>query len=108
MLLHVVLFRPKPDVSPEERDRLFDALRAAARDIPTVRGFRIAQHLDPAPQYRMGGFPDLPWAAVIEFDDRAGLEAYLSHPAHQDLGRRFNAAADTALIYDYAVTERLR
>ena len=105
MVIHVVLFRPRPDIDAEERGGLFEAMRTAAREIPTVRGFRIGQHLEPAPQYRLGGFPSYPWSAVLEFDDEAGLQAYLTHPLHRDLGRRFNAAAEAALIYDYLVTD---
>ena len=108
MVVHVVLFRPRPDVSDHEREGLFEAMRVAASEIATVRGFRVGQHVDPAPQYRLGGFPSLPWIAVLEFDDVAGLQAYLTHPLHKDLGQRFNAAADAALIYDYSITDSLR
>jgi hypothetical protein len=46
--------------------------------------------------------------AVVEFDDEAGLRAYLSHPQHLALGERFNAAADAAMIYDFNVTDDFR
>jgi hypothetical protein len=45
------------------------------------------------------------FAAVLEFDDAAALEAYLRHPAHEELGRRFWASFDAALVYDYQLTE---
>ena len=32
---------------------------------------------------------DFPFAAVIEFDDLAGLQAYLRHPTHEQLGELF-------------------
>lgn len=83
-------------------------MRVAARDIPSVRGFRIGQHVDPPVNYKLGGFPAFPWIAVIEFDDEAGLRTYLGHPLHVELGVRFNAAADAALIYDYTVAETMR
>ena len=107
MTIHVVLFRPRPDISDEERDGLLDAMRVAARDIPTVRGFRIGAHIvEPVP-YVMSGFPSFPWIALLEFDDEAGLRAYLAHPLHRDLGVRFNTLAEAALIYDYTVAEKL-
>lgn len=108
MVVHVVLFRPRPDVGDEEREAMFEAMRTAAREIPTVRGFRVGQHLEEPPQYTLGGFPPFPWVALLEFDDNAGLRAYLAHPLHQALGQRFNAAADAALIYDYAIADDLR
>jgi hypothetical protein len=108
MLVHVVLFRPRPDVTDAERDALLDAMREAAAGIESVRGFRIGQHLDPAVPYVRGGFPAFPWVALLEFEDHAGLQAYLAHPLHRALGERFNAAAEDALIYDYTITADLR
>ena len=29
------------------------------------------------------------FAAILEFDDQAGLVAYLNHPSHEALGRAF-------------------
>lgn len=105
MIVHLVLFRPKADAGPDLRDALLDAIREATRQIPTVRRFSIGRRLIDGPSYVRGGFPDFPFAALVEFDDRAGLDAYLAHPAHVALGRHFNAAADTALIYDYEVVD---
>ena len=108
MVVHVVLFRPRPDLAEGESEALLEAMRVAAREIPSVRGFRIGQHVDPPIAYKLGGFPSFPWVALLEFDDQAGLRAYLSHPLHVDLGARFNATADAALIYDYTVAETMR
>jgi hypothetical protein len=44
-------------------------------------------------------------AALLEFDDREGLEAYLRHPAHDDLAAQFFAAFDEALLYDFDLKE---
>jgi len=105
VIVHVVLFRPRPDVSDAERDALFDAMRLAARDIPSVRGFRVGQHIANPVPYVLSGFPSFPWTALVEFDDEAGLREYLSHPLHVALGQRFNAAAEAALIYDFSVDD---
>jgi hypothetical protein len=48
---------------------------------------------------------DYEYAAVLEFDDEAGLKAYLEHPAHEQLGKRFFTAFADALMYDYEVAE---
>ncbi|BCS36100.1 hypothetical protein TBR22_A53370 [Luteitalea sp. TBR-22] len=108
MIVHVVLFRPRPDVSDAEREGLLESMRVAAREVPSVRGFRIGAHLDPPPTYVLGGFPSFPWIALLEFDDTAGLQAYLTHPLHRDLGTRFNATAEAALIYDYEIAEAMK
>jgi hypothetical protein len=45
------------------------------------------------------------YAALLEFDDAAGLLAYLEHPAHQELGERFFSAFEEALMYDFELRE---
>ena len=105
--MHVVLFRPRPDVGAEERDGLLEAMRVAARNISTVRRFRIGGHIAEAVPYVISGFPSFPWVALLEFDDEAGLRTYLAHPLHRDLGARFNATAEAAMIYDFAITDEL-
>jgi hypothetical protein len=42
---------------------------------------------------------------VIEFDDRAGLAAYLAHPFHARLGQLFGATTEAAQVYDYEMFE---
>lgn len=101
MTWHLVLLRPRPGLSDVDRDGLLEAMRVAARDIPSVRRFQIGERVDHPPQYALSGFPDFPYMAMLEFDDERGLHAYLSHPLHVELGRRFNDAAEAALIYDF-------
>jgi hypothetical protein len=51
----------------------------------------------------MSGFPDFPYAALVAVRDRAALDAYLGHPAHEAMSRYFNSTAEAALIYDFEV-----
>jgi hypothetical protein len=37
----------------------------------------------------------------IGFDDLAGLQAYLHHPAHEELAARFYQSLRSALVYDF-------
>ncbi len=46
---------------------------------------------------------DYAYAAIFEFDDEAGLRAYLDHPAHHALGELFYSCSTAALAYDYEV-----
>ena len=50
--------------------------------------------------YMQKGFND---AAIIEFDDLAGLQTYLRHPQHEQLGQLFYKLQEAALAYDYEV-----
>lgn len=101
MTFHLVLFRPRHEVTDAERQGLLEAMRTAAEGIPSVRRFEIGERVANPPQYVLSGFPDFPYVAWLEFEDEAGLHAYLSHPLHVDLGRRFNETAEAALIYDF-------
>ena len=105
MVVHIVLFRPKANLSGIEQKALLASIEHAAANIPSVRRFRFGKTVANPPSYQLQGFPDLPYLAVVEFDDRAGLEDYLEHQLHGDLGRRFNDSLEAALIYDYELAD---
>ncbi len=48
---------------------------------------------------------DYTYAAVLEFDDRQGLVAYLEHPVHEQLASQFFRAFDEALMYDFELED---
>jgi hypothetical protein len=103
MLVHIVLFRPKAGIVDSDRSAMFEALNAAAGEIPTVRRFHIGARVTHGAAYEKMMPQDFPFAAVIEFDDLAGLQAYLRHPAHERLGELFYQLQEAALAYDYEV-----
>lgn len=103
MLLHIVLFRPKSGITESDREAMFAALNAAATEIPTVRRFQVGARVTHGATYEQMMSHDFPFAAVIEFDDLGGLQAYLRHPAHERLGELFYELQEAALAYDYEV-----
>jgi len=108
MIVHVVLFSPKPDLSEADRRALLDALSAAASGIPSIRRFRVGKRVKHGlPGYEQVMRDDYEFAVMFEFDDVAGLKAYLQHPAHAAAGHHFTASASKALAYDYEVSESL-
>jgi hypothetical protein len=46
---------------------------------------------------------DFQYILELDFDDVAGLRAYLEHPAHEAIGGFFTSAASASLAYDYEV-----
>lgn len=100
MVSHVVLFRLRPDFTDADRTTFVAAFEVAVRNIPTVRGVRIGRRVTFGAGYEQG-VPGLEFSAIIDFDNLAGLKTYLAHPAHQDLGARFNASIAQGLVYDY-------
>jgi hypothetical protein len=103
MMIHVVLFRPKAGLPDSDRDAMFAALHTAATDIPSVRRFHVGARVTHGAVYEAFMSQDFPFAAIVEFDDLAGLQAYLRHPQHEAVGRLFYRLQDVALAYDYEV-----
>jgi hypothetical protein len=100
----VVLYRPKSELDDAVKRELADAMASASAMIPTIRRLRAGLRMT-GPAYPFEPFPDLPYIAVIEFDDRAGLNAYLAHPFHARLAQLFVATTEAALVYDYEMFE---
>ena len=105
MIAHIVLFRPRADLTVSERESLAGAFAAALRDIPTIRHAWVGHRFTHGRGYEQLMRVDYEYAAVLEFDDAQGLLAYLEHPAHQQLGERFFSAFEEALMYDFELRE---
>lgn len=106
MIVHVVLFSPRPDLSAADRDALLDALRTASKNIPSIKRLRVGTRVKHSlPGYEQLMHDDYEFAVLIEFDNVEGLKAYLQHPAHAAAGHHFMASASRALAYDYEVGE---
>jgi hypothetical protein len=105
MILHLVLYRPRPGLGAEAADGFLASLRATRAAVPEIRAFWVGRRLTDGPAYKMTGFPDYPFVAVVAFDDREGLVRYLQHPLHATLGHHFNSTAESALIYDFEVAD---
>ena len=108
MISHVVLFRPKPDLSNADREGLVVAFERAVRDIPTVRGVRAGRRVTHGAAYEQQAPDIVDFLIVLDFDDLDGLQAYLQHPAHIELGERFNQAFSAGLVYDFALVSGVR
>lgn len=104
LIAHVVLFRLRPEVSIEDRRALIDAWASALREIPMIRRARVGRRVRIGRSYESLTSIDLPFAAVLEFDNVDALRAYLDHPAHEAIAVRLFAAVADALIYDFEVT----
>ena len=105
MVIHLVLFRPRADLGESQRRGLASALTNAVRAIPSVRRARIGRRITHGLGYETLMRVDYPYVAVLEFDDMDGLQSYLAHPAHEELGRLFFETFEEALMYDYEADE---
>jgi stress responsive alpha/beta barrel protein len=105
MMLHVVLFRPKPNLGESERRELAKAFADAIDAIPSIKRARIGRRRTHGRPYEQLMREDYTHAAILEFDDLGGLKAYLEHPMHAELGSRFFDCFDQALMYDFDVRD---
>src|SRR5688572_23925462 len=105
MIAHVVLFRPRRDLAPDARAALTEAFGAAIRQIPSIRRVRVGRRVIHGRPYEALMHVDYEYAAILEFEDLAGLQAYLAHPAHDQLASRFFSASADALMYDFELAE---
>jgi stress responsive alpha/beta barrel protein len=108
MIVHLVLFSPRPDLPAADRDAAVAALESASKNIPSIKRLRIGKRVKHSlPGYEQMMRDDFEYAVMIEFDDVEGLKAYLQHPAHAAAGRHFTASASNALAYDYEVADEI-
>ena len=105
MITHVVLFRTRPDLSIDDRNALVESFSRALAEIPSIRRSRVGRRVTHGRGYEQLMREDYQYVALLDFDDIAGLYAYLEHPAHRELAERFFSAFETALMYDYTIDE---
>jgi hypothetical protein len=106
MIAHVILFKPKPDLSPADRSTILRTLASASAEIPGIRRLRVGRRIRHGlPGYEQLMREDFEFLVIIEVDTVDALTAYLQHPAHAALGHHFTQSAVAALAYDYEIVE---
>lgn len=75
-VLHIVLFRWKPDTSEEQVEEAHRRLRELKRLIPGILEIHCGRNFSERGQ----GFETV---LFVRFKDREALNAYLPHPAHR-------------------------
>jgi len=101
MVSHIVLMKPRADLTAAERQRFVDAFARAVREIPSVRQVRVGRRILHGAAYE-AQMPDAAdYVGVIDFDNLEGLQAYLRHPAHDALGTLFYEVLSSGLAYDF-------
>ena len=103
MVSHLVLMKPRTNLSREERQQFLAAFEHAIREIPTVRRVRIGRRVVHGAGYEAIAPDSADFVAEIDFDNLEDLQAYLRHPAHEALGARFGQSLSAAMVYDFEV-----
>ena len=80
MIDHLVLFQFRRDVTKQAVEEVFEDLRGLSRDIDGIVAFRGGAYA--SPEGLNQGFTH---GCVMTFDCEASRDAYLPHPAHQQV-----------------------
>lgn len=101
MVLHLVLYEPKPGLSDSDISGFKSVLRDASMNIPAIRQVRTGRTMDLGIGYehRSSG-QSFGFVAVFEFESVAGLKEYMAHPAHAALAEQFWKHCDRTMILD--------
>lgn len=101
MISHIVLFNPKDGLT-EDQVRLFaQQFHRAMTSVPSIRRATVGRRIDVnAGDTLILGDVTYKYAAVIEFDDREGLVAYLTDPLHRELARLFWDSCASTVVTD--------
>jgi hypothetical protein len=101
VVTHLALIKPRAGLSLVDRQGLIRAFERAIREIPTVRAVRIGRRIMHGAGYEQTAPDTADYLVVIDFDNLAELQTYLRHPAHAELGERFNHSLSSAVVYDF-------
>lgn len=78
---HVVLFKFKPETTPEKLKEILAAFEALPSKISQIKGFQWGTNNSPEDHAH-----GLTHAFILTFDSVKDRDAYLPHPAHKEFG----------------------
>ena len=95
------MFTPKAELTEVERRSFAQTVVDSLRAIPAVKRAVVARTRDLATSYpNFVGHQTYHYAAIVEFDNEAGLRAYFEHPLHGALAAQFWHYCGGATILD--------
>jgi hypothetical protein len=100
--------KPRPDLTAPDREALIAAFEHAVREIPVVRAVRIGRRVTHGAQYEQTSPDAADFLIQIDFEDLAGLQTYLRHPAHDAVGAHFSRLLDSSWAYDFETGDLAR
>lgn len=94
MITHVVLLKPKADVSQDEITIALDHVQALQQAIPGIVGIQAGENLnDSHNQGYTHGF-------VIQFANAEVFRGYAPHPAHQPVSQELRRICQSIIDFD--------
>lgn len=93
---HIVMFKFKPEASPAQIEAVEKAFGELPGKIDTITAFEWGR--SESVEGKNDGFSH---TFFLTFKDRAGLEAYIPHPAHLEFKAILAPILEKALVFDY-------
>jgi hypothetical protein len=94
MVDHLVFFAAKEDASPEDIEDLVSSIRNLKDEIPSVVDLSVGEDFSGrSGEYTHGIF--------ARFEDTAGLQEYMEHPAHLAVVEKLDAHTTGRIVADY-------
>jgi hypothetical protein len=93
MITHVVLAKPKADISLEQFQAALDQLGALQTIIPEILDMQTGKSIGERHQ----GYA---YGLVAHFENEDGLNTYLAHPAHVAAARELNRLCENLIVFD--------
>jgi hypothetical protein len=99
VLRHVVMYKFKDMVTPEQVQQVVDAFAGLPKKIDTIISFERGTNVSPE-----GKSEGLTHVFVVTFKDEAGRDAYLKHPAHDAYVQVVKDKREKVVVFDYWAT----
>jgi hypothetical protein len=93
---HVVLFKFKDDAAPEAVREIERAFAELPGKIDTITAYEWGTNV--SPENHDQGFTH---CFIVTFKDRAGLDVYLPHPAHEAFVGKLRPLLDKVCVVDF-------
>src|SRR3954469_8560753 len=93
---HVVLFKFKDSATPEQVKAVEAAFLALPTKINTIVDLEWGTNV--SPEGKNDGYTH---CFFVTFNDKAGVEVYLPHPAHKEFGALLRPILDKVCVVDY-------
>ena len=93
---HIVLFKFKPETTPEKMKEIVAAFEALPSKIKEIKGFKWGTNNSPENLNK-----GLTHAFILTFDNEKDRDAYLPHPAHKAFGGIVGAWLADVTVVDF-------
>lgn len=101
VILHVVLYRPRPQVTHDQLQSFALELQRLFQAVPAIRRAVVGKRTDfDAGYQRSLGDTTYNYLAVLEFENEAGLIEYLTHPGHRLIGKLFWELCESTTVFE--------